>query len=392
MKLPTDTEISSHRPIIGRLIVAYKKFIRALINPYLRTVFEAERRMVDGKLEDLIAVLLNRKLDDVNLRLSLQEDISRDLVKRMDSIAVLLNRKLDDISKNQDEMDSIAVLLNRKMDDISKNQDEMDCKYEAVHNRIETLRYRFEDGLTVNARDSTLRGFAGGEGARHGGIDYLDFENRFRGKREDIKKRLSIYLSVFGAMPPSDYILDIGCGRGEFLELLKENSIKGKGIDANSSMVSYCKDIGLDVTEANAAEYLPCTADNAIGGVMASHLIEHLSVDDLITLAKACHRKLKPGGSLIFETPNPTCLTIFSGAFYVDPTHVRPVHPELARYVLEKAGFGNIEIWFVNQSGDRLSLKDSLDKELEFINENFRKINPVLFGAPDYAVLARKAG
>lgn len=348
MQSPTDVEIKSHRPIIGRLIVAYKKFIRALINPYLRTVFENEHKIVDDRL------------NHVNLRISLAENVSRDLVKRMDSI---------------------AVLLNQRMDDISKKQDGMDCKYEGLHNRVETLRYRFEAG-----------GFAGNEGAKHDSIDYLDFENRFRGKREEIKKRQSIYLSVFSALAPSDHILDLGCGRGEFLELLKENSMRGKGIDANPSMVSYCKDIGLDVEKANAIEHLSNIRDNTLGGVMASHLIEHLSIDDLITLAKACHEKLKPGGYLIFETPNPTCLTVFSGAFYVDPTHIRPVHPELARYVLEKAGFGNIETWFVNRSGDRLSLKDSLDKELEFINENFRKLDSVLFGAPDYAVIARKLG
>lgn len=103
MQSPTDVEIKSHRPIIGRLIVAYKKFIRALISPYLRTVFDAERRMVDGRLKD------------VNRRISLMTDNNRDLVRRMDSIALLLNQKMDDISKRQDEL--------------SKKLDEIDCKY-----------------------------------------------------------------------------------------------------------------------------------------------------------------------------------------------------------------------------------------------------------------------
>lgn len=100
MPSPTDVEIKSHRPIIGRFIVAYKKFIRALISPYLKSVFEAERRDVDDKLK-----MADDRLNHVNLRISMGEDISRDLVKRMDSIALLLNQRMDDISKKQDEMD-----------------------------------------------------------------------------------------------------------------------------------------------------------------------------------------------------------------------------------------------------------------------------------------------
>jgi O-antigen chain-terminating methyltransferase len=332
MQLPTEIEISSHRAGIGWLIVAYKKLVRLLIAPYLRNVFEKEHQFLDdmGKM--------------INNRLVREND---ELAKRIDSIAILLNQK-----------------------------------YEGLRNRLETLRYRFEDYIDNKTLNKT---------PVIDDEDYLEFVKRFRGNIEDIKKKRKAYLPIFNKLASSDYILDIGCGRGEFLEILRENNIKAKGIDTNSAMVSHCKRNGLDVEKADAIDYLLSIKDDSVGGIAAYHFIEHISPMGLIRFMRLCCKKLKPGGYVVFETPNPTSLGIFTGSFYAEPTHIRPVHPDLIKYVLEAAGFDMIDIWFLNEHGDKLSLSNlPVDKDIEFINENFKKLNSLLYGALDYAIIAER--
>ena len=152
----------------------------------------------------------------------------------------------------------------------------------------------------------------------------------------------------------------------------------------------------------------PCTvtytlekvADGTLGGIFCSQVIEHVPGDALVALVRLAHAKLRPGAVLLCETPNPACLTVFSGAFYVDLTHVKPIHPEAARFVLEAAGFRDVEIRYANPYPPEAKLQplEPLwymrryeEAFLTALNDNFARLNDLLWGAQDYAVIGRKA-
>ena len=135
-------------------------------------------------------------------------------------------------------------------------------------------------------------------------FDYFGFEERFRGSEKDIKERQRVYVEFF---QEANQVLDIGCGRGEFLELLKEAGIKAKGVDLDLDMVLYCEEKRLDVVRQDAFTYLESLPDDSLGGLFAAQLVEHFEPSRISELVNLCRRKLQPGGVLIFETPNPAC-------------------------------------------------------------------------------------
>ncbi|MDE7311936.1 MAG: class I SAM-dependent methyltransferase [Eubacterium sp.] len=222
------------------------------------------------------------------------------------------------------------------------------------------------------------------------GIDYLDFENHFRGSRQEIKDDLSVYLPYF---KQKEMVLDLGCGRGEFLELLKENGISGIGVDHYEEFVAYCKAKGLNAVCEDALNYLFHEKNNRIGGIFASQLIEHLTNNQLLQLCHLAYEKLETGGCLILETPNPMCLSIYMNAFYVDPSHQKPVHPKTMEYLLKREGFQEVEILFTeaSKSSYRLPLLESgAIQNLSEFNDGMNLLSDLLFGSQDYAIIARK--
>lgn len=222
------------------------------------------------------------------------------------------------------------------------------------------------------------------------GIDYFDFENHFRGSRQEIKEAMSIYIPYF---KQKDIVLDLGCGRGEFLELLKENGLSGTGIDIYEEFVAYCQAKQLNAVCDDAIRYLLNQKDNSIGGIFASQLIEHLTNKQLFQLCRLAYEKLEKGGCMIFETPNPMCLSIYMNAFYIDPSHQKPVHPKTMEYLLKREGFQAVEILFTEKSKSsyRLPLlfSDTVQNLGEF-NDGINFLSDLLFGSQDYAVIARK--
>ncbi|HLE43050.1 MAG TPA: class I SAM-dependent methyltransferase, partial [Methylomirabilota bacterium] len=224
---------------------------------------------------------------------------------------------------------------------------------------------------------------------------YLAFEDRHRGTREEIRRRQRGYLDLFPAGP----VLDVGCGRGEFLELCREAKLEARGIDMDGAMVATCREAGLDVEQAEALAYLAGLPDGSLGGVFCSQVIEHLPAEGFVALVQLAHAKLRPGAVLLCETPNPACLTVFSGAFYVDLTHVKPIHPQAAVFVFEAVGFHHVEVRYVNPYPPEIKLQPLEpfwymrryeEAFLQPINDNLARLNDVLWGAQDYAVIGRK--
>lgn len=166
-------------------------------------------------------------------------------------------------------------------------------------------------------------------------FDYFLFEQRFRGPRSEIRRRQQVYLNDFRGR---GQVLDLGCGRGEFVELLREHGVPAEGIDADEDMVDYCRDRGLPVRRADLFDHLGRLPAGSLDGVFASQVVEHLPPDRLWRLVHLCAAALRPGGVLVFETLNIVCPAA-AVCFYLDPTHVRPVPPDLMRFMLEQASF-----------------------------------------------------
>jgi O-antigen chain-terminating methyltransferase len=224
-------------------------------------------------------------------------------------------------------------------------------------------------------------------------FDYFGFAERFRGTEADIKERQSVYVDYF---KESDQVLDIGCGRGEFLELLKEAGIEAKGVDLDLDMVLYCQEKGLDVMREEAYAYLESLPDESLGGLFAAQVVDHLEPSRVIELVNLCHRKLQSGGVLIFETPNPACLTAFARRIYMDFSHFRPIHPEAMKFLFESAGFQNVQAKFSSPVEPSmrippLSTVTANAKMAEEFNRGIERLNDLLYGFQEYAIIGRKS-
>ena len=223
---------------------------------------------------------------------------------------------------------------------------------------------------------------------KYSGIDYFDFENYFRGSKQEIKKRQEIYIPYFKG---HNNVLDLGCGRGEFLELLKENEIDAYGVDLYEEFVELCKMQGLKAVKEDAVRAVK--QSEHLGGIFAGQLIEHLDLNNIVELCECAYDKLDEGSYMIMETPNPTSLAIYTHAFYMDPSHQKPVHPLTMKYILEKAGFKDVEILYTKESELPIripELKSDKIENLADFNEAMQEVQRTLFGSQDYAVVAKK--
>ena len=228
------------------------------------------------------------------------------------------------------------------------------------------------------------------------GFDTVQLADSLRGSPEEIRRQQARYVEFLRGQQD---VLDAGCGRGEFLELLRDAGISAYGVDSDQRMVSYCRDRGLDVRSGDIIAHLAGLPDGSLGGLVALQLIEHFDFTRLFQLLRLAARKTSSKGVIILETVNPTCLTTFSGAFYADPTHQRPIHPEAIRRMVELHGFGDVRIEYLNpiEESDKLeylasesNTEPALRKMVETINRNLRRMNSLLYNYADYAVIGRK--
>ncbi|MFM0248800.1 DUF4214 domain-containing protein [Paraburkholderia sediminicola] len=216
---------------------------------------------------------------------------------------------------------------------------------------------------------------------------YANLEDKFRGSRQDIKNRQSIYVPYIRdarAGVATAPVLDLGCGRGEWIELLGEQGLIGRGVDRNRVFLEGCRELNLDVVESEAISYLRGLQANSVGAVTAFHLIEHISHRTLIALFDEALRVLKPGGIVIFETPNPNNVQVGSCTFYLDPTHKNPLPPALIGHLLEARGFNNVETKDLHPYDPECQVTDGAPGVNDTLNRHF-------FSARDYFVFGRKS-
>ncbi len=217
---------------------------------------------------------------------------------------------------------------------------------------------------------------------------YASFENRYRGTEEEVKKQQSQYLSYF---EKNGKVLDLGCGRGEFLDLLRDNGIEAQGIEINEQMVEICRDKGLDCRKGDILEALVQAEDNSLGGIFSSQVIEHLTAPHLKRLVELAYFKLKTGSHIILETLNPTSVFTLVQIYFLDLTHQVPIHPQALKFLLESSGFEEVRIHYsALLEQEQLQTLPGADEITAIMNRNIDNLNSLLYASPNYAAIGLK--
>lgn len=335
---------------------------------------------------------ITENVRNLNVQMGWQESLAENVRN--------LNAQMENQEKKQEALEENIRSLNTIFQDHNKVTDNLQNNnfvIEKISSTLEMLKVKFAMFEKVNElqhNNSIVFDDSDGKANEkliskedtYSGIDYFDFENYFRGSIEQIKRNQQQYLKYYEG---KSNVIDLGCGRGEFLTLLSENGIKSKGVDLYEEFVQMCTMNGLDVVCDDALRFLH--TQRKVGGIFAGQLIEHLTINQLVELCNIAYEKLEEDAYIIMETPNPTCLAIYSHAFYIDPSHNKPVHPLTIKYILEKSGFKNIEIIYTDTSKLPVSIPEiSGIEEADKFNEVMHMISELLFGSQDYAVIAKK--
>jgi SAM-dependent methyltransferase len=210
--------------------------------------------------------------------------------------------------------------------------------------------------------------------------DYFAFESRMRGSVEAIRERQRRYLDDFRGSAP---VLDVGCGRGELLQVLRAAGVEARGIDADADMVAYARGEGLEAEQADLVEYLGRLDDGSLGGIFMGQVVEHLPPGVLVRSLELAAAKLRPGGLLVAETINPLS-PLALRHYFADLTHAQPLVPETLELLARQSGFAETEVRYLNEPAEKLTEPDD-----PVIAANVRRLNELLFAPLDYALVAR---
>ena len=229
-------------------------------------------------------------------------------------------------------------------------------------------------------------------------LTYVAFEDEFRGKKEDIRKRVEDYVPIFAG---ASNVLDVGCGRGELLDALRESGITSlRGVDVSPAMVDICRGRGFNVELGDALGYVAAQPDGSLGGLIAIQVVEHFTPAYLTRFLEAAYHALAPGAPVVLETINPNCWMAFFETYIRDLTHQQPLHPDTLRHLVQASGFSNVDVQFrapVSED-DRLA-RVELPSEffapgvapvVEALNDHASKLNRRLFSSMDYVVIGRR--
>ena len=257
----------------------------------------------------------------------------------------------------------------------------------------------------LQAPDSRLQETPGTGGRPESGARslepvYVGFEDRFRGTEDTIRARVADYVPLFrNAAAP---VLDVGCGRGELLSLLKDAGIPARGIDTNAEMVALCRERGLEAEQADALTYLQALPDQSLGGLTAIQVVEHLRPGYLARFLETAFHKLQPGAPIVLETINPACWMAFFETYMRDLTHAQPIHADTLKFLVQASGFSSVDVQYRSPAteedrldrvgGDEIPshAPPALREAIAAINAHADKLNARLFSYMDYAVVARR--
>lgn len=217
---------------------------------------------------------------------------------------------------------------------------------------------------------------------------YTGFENRYRGSELEIKKQQASYVSYF---KKGGKVLDLGCGRGEFIEILEENGIEAEGIDINGQMIEICRDKGLNCQKADILKKLAEYEDSTLGGIFSSQVIEHLFPSYLRRMIELAYFKLSPASHIVLETINSASVFSLVQIYFLDLSHQKPVHPQTLKFLLESTGFEKVEIKYsFPLEKEKLQDLPGSDEFTSILNQNIDNLNKLLYAPPNYAAIGLK--
>jgi len=381
---------TSHRRILGPFLVFVKKTLRQLLTPILvrqASYNAANTRVIVHLMKQMVAL-------DEQQREVQGKELPQQALAGLEGRLGGLEEQLAQVRANVLPQQALAGLQQR-VDTISQAQEQalriIRERVSRAERKLRRILHVLTNGQQAGEQVSVERKPLPCQ-ALDPEFDYCGFEDHFRGDEEEIKERQRRYLEYFKS---AEQVLDVGCGRGEFLELLRQVGIKAKGIDANLDMVLLCQEKGLDVAQEDAVAYLEALSDESLDGVFAAQFIQHLPPSEIVRFVQLCHRKLKPNGVILLETPNPQCLTTMAWAFYLYFSHLWPCHPEAMRYLLESMRFRDVHLEFSAPVDAQASIPFMQDvslfgAETERFNRAAQRLNELIFGCQDYAVIGRK--
>lgn len=356
--------IRSRRGLAGRLLVVFKRLLRPLVSLPQRDLWERQR------IFNLI--LLDRFEHHLQEWRDHQERVEQrigDLDRRTRHLENFLRQGLDEVMRHDD---ALFGRVDRKLDRYRRDTDELAALLRSALARA--------DGVEQELRSADAD------------ASYLAFEDRFRGGEAEIRNRVSVYLPRLRESAP---VLDLGCGRGEALALLDEEGIESRGVDSSAAMVRHCVERNLRADQGDLLTALADQEPGSLGGVVSFHVIEHVSPQTVDRLVRLAFAALRPGGLILLETPNPLSVSVTASSFWLDPTHMRPVHPETLRVCYENAGFQDIERldlrpYPAEQRLPEISLEglDGQSRELaDRLNRLRDDLDDLLYGHRDYALI-----
>ena len=272
-------------------------------------------------------------------------------------------------SEIDEQIQQLLLRQQRAHDELAAQENRLRVLLEGVNRNADAIQGSSFAQVVAEETDHLLDGF------------YASFEDQFRGDREEVRRRLQVYIPILKEHDITSDVLDIGCGRGEWLELLKSEGVEAQGIDRNRVFVEECGRAGLSVIEADALTHLRSLPSESLNAVTSFHLVEHLQFEILIKLLDEIVRTLRRGGLLILETPNPENILVGSCNFYADPTHRHPIPSETLQFLLESRGLHDVKI---------LKLRPRDEAKIDGDSEIIKRFNELLYSAPDYGVIASK--
>lgn len=319
------------------------------------------------------------------------DELREEVQKGTASDAEIITRlnELEEIERIlRNDVETISVNLrnnNTAIDRLSADGEFAKLKLNVIEKGMKNNRLRMnQQNAAVQTAPAAEISSGCGE-SEYEEIDYFDFENHFRGSIESIRKAQEIYLEYFR---DKNNVVDIGCGRGEFLSLMKDNGISARGVDIYQPYADYCNMKGLPAECGDGIEFL--AKQEGVDGIFVGQVVEHLKTSQIISLCNKAYEKLPEGGCIVIETPNPTSLAIYTNAFYIDPSHMKPVHPLTMKYFLEKAGFRKIDVVYTENSRPPFEIPELNIEGADDFNNAMKNVSGLLYGSQDYAVIAVK--
>ncbi len=365
-----------------------------------REILTRDRQEADLRYNDALTALDRAIVDSGK-----NENLGREDFERLTNALIVFLQQITVFVETKDR--ELAAETAARVDAIARSIDsvaELRTQVGALQRAVQSLGRNLHSGTLA---PGTPAPGTPAPGTQHPDQDplYVAFEDQFRGSADTVSEKLRTYVPVFqSAAGP---VVDLGCGRGEMLAVLKAAGVTARGVDANGDMAAIAHERGLDATQGDALAYLQALDDESVGGIVATQVIEHLEPAYLTRLLSTASQKMQRGAPIVLETINPACWLAFFSSYIRDLTHVRPVHPDTLQYLLRASGFSEVTIAYsapvpapmkmrtIDIPAEVLTAKDvasiALQSMAHTINANATILNSLMFSHMDYAAIGYRS-